>query len=426
MDRFVLNGGPRLKGKVRIDGAKNAALPIMAGALLSDGPNVLQGVPDLADVRFMGEVLGDVGARISRDPQGGLHILVEDEGDSHARYDRVRKMRASVCVLGPLLAKRKRARVSLPGGCQIGPRPIDLHLRGLKALGAEIELDSGDIVATCKRLRGAHIFLGGPFGSTVLGTDNVMMAAALAEGRTVIESAACEPEVEDLAEYLTAMGAHISGAGTPRITIDGVDKLHGAEHKIIPDRVEAGTFMIAAAITGGDVLLEKVSWEHMGATVETLRRIGVSVERELFGCRVTVPGGPDARLTAADIVTAPYPGPATDVQAPFSALLCLAAGQSRVTDTIFPDRFTHVDELNRLGANIRMLDAGRALIEGVDHLSGAPVHAPDLRACAALILAGLAAQGVTRIFDPEHIDRGYDRIEEKLTALGARIRRTET
>ena len=418
MDRFIINGGARLKGKVRVDGAKNAALPIMAACLLSDGPTVLHGVPDLADVRFMGEVLGDVGARVTRDTNGDLHMVVEDEADSHAKYDRVRKMRASVCVLGPLLAKRKRARVSLPGGCQIGPRPIDLHLRGLKALGAEIELDGGDIIATCKKLRGAHIFLGGPFGSTVLGTANVMMAATLAEGRTIIESAACEPEVEDLAEYLNAMGARISGAGAPRITIDGVDKLHGAEHKIIPDRIEAGTFLMAAAITNGELTLQNCRLDHLMAVVDRLQNIGVQIEQT--GEDVVVSSS--RRLEPTDVTTQPFPGFPTDLQAQIMALLCLADGNSVITEKIYPDRFMHVAELMRMGANIRR-EGPTAVVTGVKRLIGAPVMASDLRASAALVLAGLVGRGTTVIQRVYHIDRGYEAIEAKLAAVGADITR---
>ncbi|HOD84543.1 MAG: UDP-N-acetylglucosamine 1-carboxyvinyltransferase [Planctomycetes bacterium ADurb.Bin126] len=418
MDRFVINGGARLKGKIRIDGAKNAALPIMAAALLSDGPNVIHGVPDLADVRFMGEVLGDVGARVTRDPNGDLHLSVDDEADSHAKYDRVRKMRASVCVLGPLLAKRKRARVSLPGGCQIGPRPIDLHLRGLKALGAEIELDGGDIIATCKKLRGAHIFLGGPFGSTVLGTANVMMAATLAEGRTVIESAACEPEVEDLADYLNAMGARISGAGTPRLTIDGVDKLRGAEHHVIPDRIEAGTFLVAAAITNGELTLQNCRLEHLMAVVDRLQNIGVQIDQE--GGDVVVSSS--RRLEPTDVTTQPFPGFPTDLQAQLMTLLCLADGNSVITEKIYPDRFMHVAELMRMGANIRR-EGPTAVVTGVKRLIGAPVMASDLRASAALVLAGLVARGATVIQRVYHIDRGYEAIEAKLASVGADITR---
>ena len=278
MDKLVINGGGRLKGAIRISGAKNAALPIMAASLLSEGANTIRDAPDLADIRSMGELLADLGVSVSRGPEDELRLKVEDEGCCHAQYDRVRKMRASICVLGPLLAKRCNARVSMPGGCAIGSRPVDLHLRGLEALGAEIELDGGDIVARAKKLTGANVFLGGPFGSTVLGTANVMMAATLAKGRTVIESAACEPEVTDLADYLNAMGAQVSGAGTPRVIIEGVEELAGAEHRVIPDRIEAGTFAIAAALTNGDVTFQNVRLDHMMAVADKLRQIGVILE----------------------------------------------------------------------------------------------------------------------------------------------------
>jgi UDP-N-acetylglucosamine 1-carboxyvinyltransferase len=327
-------------------------------------------------------------------------------------------MRASICVLGPLLAKRKKARVSMPGGCSFGLRPVDLHVRGLRALGAKIELDEGYIVASAKHLRGAEIFLGGPFGSTVLGTANVMMAACLAEGRTVIESAACEPEVEDLATYLTAAGAQITGAGTPRIVIDGVEKLTGAEHRVIPDRIEAGTFMMAAAITNGDVKIENVQLRHLLAVVDKLREIGVIVNPIDQGVEVSS----SRHLEPADVTTQPYPGFPTDVQAQLIALLCLSGGNSVITEKIYPERFMHVAELLRMGANIRK-EGPTAIVTGVKHLIGAPVMASDLRASAALVLAGLVAKGETTVKRIYHIDRGYERIENKLNSLGAQIQR---
>jgi len=417
MDKFVINGGCRLKGKVTVSGSKNAALPILAAALLAEGPSVIRNVPDLQDIRAMLDLLIDLGAEVKREGKD-LHINVVDEKKSHAEYDRVRKMRASICVLGPLLAKRKVARVAMPGGCQIGARPVNLHLRGLKAMGAAIELDSGDIIATSKRLHGGEIFLGGPFGSTVLGTDNVMMAASLAEGRTVIESAACEPEVEDLANYLNAMGARISGAGTPRITIDGVDKLCGCEHTVIPDRIEAGTFMVASAITNGEVQIDNVRVDHMLAVVDKLREIGVCVERTNAG--VTVSSA--RRLEPTDVTTQPYPGFPTDLQAQLMSLLCLAEGNSAITEKIFPDRFIHVAELLRMGADIRK-EGPTAIVTGVKKLIGAPVMASDLRASAALVIAGLVARGQTTIQRVYHIDRGYENIEEKLGSIGADITR---
>ena len=423
MSVIEIDGDVPLAGRVTIAGSKNGALPLMAAAILADGPLTLSNVPDVRDVRTLAELLRQLGVRVEVKQPGVYECEVEDETRKEATYDLVSEMRASVCVLGPLVARRGGALVARPGGCSIGPRPIDIHLKGLRALGAGVEEKEGNVIVRPSRLKGCEMDLAGPHGPTVTGTGNVMCAATLAEGRTIIHNAAMEPEIQDLAHLLNDMGARISGMGASTLVIDGVPALHGAEREVIPDRIEAATFMIAAAVTRGDLLLERVTWEHLSATIEALRRIGVTVERELFGCRVKVAGGREGRLVATDVDTAPYPGLATDVQAPFSALLCLAAGQSRVTDTIFPDRFIHVDELNRLGASIRMLDAGRAIIEGVDHLSGAPVKAPDLRACAALILAGLAGRGVTRISNPEHIDRGYDRIEEKLSALGARIRR---
>ena len=419
MDRFIVSGGQRLKGSVHISGAKNAALPIMAAALLADGPSVIHDVPDLADVRHTIDLLEDLGMSVRREG-GSLHLEVVDESVSHAPYERVRKMRASICVLGPLLAKRRTARVAMPGGCAIGARPVNLHLRGMEALGAKLELESGDIVATADRLRGAEVFLGGPFGSTVLGTANVMMAAALAEGTTVIESAACEPEIQDLAAFLNAMGAKITGAGAPRMTIEGVDQLHGAEHTVIPDRIEAGTFMVAAAITNGEVALENCRLDHLMAVVDKLREVGVHIEAA--DDHVVVAS--DRQLKPVDVTTQPYPGFPTDVQAQLMSLLCLADGNSAITEKIFPDRFMHVAELLRMGADIRK-EGPTAIVTGVKRLIGAPVMASDLRASAALVLAGLVADGQTTIQRVYHIDRGYEHIETKLNALGASVRRAK-
>ncbi|MDP6634562.1 MAG: UDP-N-acetylglucosamine 1-carboxyvinyltransferase [Phycisphaerae bacterium] len=418
MDKFVIRGGERLTGSVRISGSKNAALPLLAASLLTDGPSVFTDVPDLADIRFMSLLMADLGAEVTRDEQGRMHVCVTDETRGVAKYEIVRKMRASICVLGPLLAKRKEARVSMPGGCSFGLRPVDLHVRGLRALGAKIELDKGYIVASADQLHGAEIFLGGPFGSTVLGTANVMMAAALAEGRTIIESAACEPEVEDLAKYLNAAGAKITGAGTPRLTIDGVEKLTGTEHRVIPDRIEAGTFMAAAAITNGDVTLENIDLSHMLAVVDKLREIGVIVTPD--GDKVVVSSS--RHLEPADVTTQPYPGFPTDIQAQLIALLCLSDGNSVITEKIYPERFMHVAELLRMGADIRK-EGPTAIVTGVKHLIGAPVMASDLRASAALILAGLVARGETTVKRIYHVDRGYERIEDKLRRLGANIER---
>jgi len=420
MDCFIIEGGAVLRGSIRINGSKNAALPIMAAALLADGPSVISDVPNLQDINSQIELLQLLGASVERLKDNSIRIAVTDESNSHAPYDVVRKMRASICVLGPLLAKRKKARVSMPGGCNIGDRPVDIHLRGLKALGAKIELQGGDIIATADKLYGAEIFLGGNFGSTVLGTANVMCAATLAQGKTVIESAACEPEVADLADYLNAMGAKITGQGTPRITIQGVESLKGAKHKIIPDRIEGGTFMVAAAISHGEVVLENVRLDHLMAAVDKLRAIGVIVEKSNGGATVAQ----TRRLEAATITTQPHPGFPTDLQAQFMALLSVANGNSVVTEKIFPDRFLHVAELARLGARMHR-EGPTVIIEGEQTLIGAPVMASDLRASAALVLAGLAARGTTTVNRVYHIDRGYEKIEQRLNALGANIKRID-
>jgi len=415
---FEIVGGARLKGKVDISGAKNAALPIMAASILVDGESVLHNVPDLADVQLMQTLLARLGVKSERDASGAMHLRVEDEMNAHAEYELVSKMRASVCVMGPLLAKRRRAQVSMPGGCAIGDRPIDLHILGLQTFGAEFELLNGDVLLRAKKLKGGEVFLGGPFGSSVTATANVMMAATLAEGRTVIASAACEPEVVDLANYLTACGARITGQGTPEINVEGVESLHGAEHRIIPDRIEAGTFMMAAAITNGDLELQGARMEHMRALVDRLRRVGVVIERGEKGLAVSS----SRRLEPVVITTQPYPGFPTDLQAQAMALLCLADGNSVITEKIYPDRFLHVGELNRMGAQLRK-EGPTVIIEGVKRLVGAPVMASDLRASAALILAGLVAKGTTHVHRAYHIDRGYEAIEKKLAAVGANIRR---
>ena len=420
MQHFEIVGGNRLKGQVPISGAKNAALPIMAASMLVDGETVLRNVPDLADVRQMQVLLSRLGVKSHRDADGVMHLTVEDEMNAHAEYELVSKMRASVCVMGPLLAKRKRAQVSMPGGCAIGARPIDLHIRGLQALGADFELVNGDVLLRAKKLKGSEVFLGGPFGSSVTATANVMMAASLGQGKTVIESAACEPEVVDLANFLNACGARITGHGTPEVTIEGVASLAGTDHTIIADRIEAGTFMVAAAITNGDLELIGARISHMRAVADQLRRIGVIIERGETGVSVSSA----RRLEPVEITTQPYPGFPTDLQAQVMTVLCLADGNSVMTEKIFPDRFMHVPELNRMGAHLRK-EGPTVIIEGVKRLVGAPVMASDLRASAALILAGLVAKGTTRISRAYHIDRGYERIEEKLAAVGAKIRRVD-
>jgi len=418
MDKLVVEGGYELHGKVRISGSKNAALPILAACIMPEGECRISGVPELSDINFMCEVLGSVGVETERDDDS-ITTRIADESKSVADYKLVRKMRGSVCVLGPLLAKRGRARVSLPGGCNIGQRPIDLHIKGLRALGAKIEIEKGYVVAEAPKLRGRRIFLGGPFGSSVLATANVMMAASLAEGETIIESAACEPEIVDLADFLNRMGARITGHGTPKMVIEGVETLKGAEHRLIPDRIEAGTYMVAAAITRGKVEIENVRLDHMSAVVDTLLEIGVNLTEMGEGrIMVTAP----RKLTATDITTLPYPGVPTDMQAQMMALLALADGISVITEKVFPDRFMHVAELNRLGARIRK-EGPNAIIDGVAAFSAAPVMASDLRASSSLVLAALAASGKSDILRIYHLDRGYERLEEKLAALGAQVSR---
>jgi UDP-N-acetylglucosamine 1-carboxyvinyltransferase len=418
MDMFVIRGGRPLSGRAAVGGAKNAALPIMAAALAADGPTVLHAVPHLVDVATLSDLVHTLGVNCTRRDDRALVLEVVDERPVVAHYDLVRRMRAGICVLGPLLARRRRACVSLPGGCNIGDRPIDLHLKGLRALGAEIRVERGYVLAEADRLIGANIFLGGPFGSTVTGTCNVMVAAALAEGTTTIESAACEPEVIDLGNYLNAMGARIAGLGTPFLRIDGVERLQGVEHTVIPDRIEAATLMIAAAVTRGHVELENVRLDQLTSVVEKLREIGVSISQQGETVHVLT----DGDLQSADLFALPYPGIPTDVQAQLMALLAGASGMSVVTDKVFPDRFMHAAELVRLGAHIRR-EGASAIINGVPRLSGASVMASDLRASAALVLAALAADGESVVRRIYHLDRGYERLELKLNRLGADIRR---
>ncbi len=417
---FEINGGKRLRGTVRISGAKNAALPIMAASILCEGEVILHDVPDVSDVTSLAELLRKLGVSVERRPDNSLRLLVRDEMNCHAEYDIVRKMRASICVLGPLLAKRQRAQVSMPGGCAIGDRPVNLHLQAMRRLGADLELVSGDIVARAKKLHGTEMFLGGPFGSTVLGTANALMAAVLAEGTSVIEMAACEPEVVDLANFLVQCGASITGQGTPRIIVEGVRALKGCEYRIIPDRIEAGTFMVAAAITNGELKLDNCRLDHLMAVVDRLAAIGVNVERESSGVTVSA----SRRLEPVEVTTQPFPGFPTDLQAQLLTLLCLADGNSIVTEKIFPDRFLHVAELSRMGARLHK-EGPTVIVQGVRRLVGAPVMASDLRASAALVLAGLVARGTTRINRIYHISRGYEGLEGKLRAVGAEIERKE-
>lgn len=420
MEMFVIEGGRKLSGKVSVNGAKNAALPIMAASLLSSGPTVLEDVPHLVDVTTLSQLLCSLGMKVDRNDKGSLCLESVDESKFIADYELVRRMRASICVLGPLLARRKKACVSLPGGCNIGDRPVNLHLKGLAALGAEIRIDQGYIIAETEGLVGANIYLGGPFGSTVTGTCNVMSAATLARGTTTIEAAACEPEVIDLGNYLNAMGAKITGLGTPFLRIEGVQSLKGTQYKIIPDRIEAATLMMAAAITGSSVELENVDLSHMTAIVEKLEELGIQITSRNGTVHVSTNGS----LTTADCIALPYPGIPTDVQAQLMALLTRTTGMNIVTDKVFPDRFMHAAELARMGASIRR-EGPNAIIHGQGELNGACVMASDLRASAALVLAGLAARGTTTIRRIYHLDRGYEKLDDKLNSLGACIKRVE-
>ena len=413
-----IEGGVPLEGEVTVSGAKNAALPMMAASLLTSDKTVLTNVPQIMDIDSMTLILSELGMRLIWLDDHTLEIEPEDETRTAAPSDLVREMRASVCVMGPLLAKRKRAQVFMPGGCVIGPRPVDLHQKGLRALGADMGMSHGDICCEAPELQGAEIYLGGLYGSTVLGTANVLCAATLAKGRTVIDNAACEPEIQELCHMLNAMGAKVSGIGGKRLEIEGVEELHGVEHAIIPDRIEAGTYMAAAAITNGDVLIRKCRRDHLGAIIDAFRRMGVSVQPEGNGLRVKG----DGRARATDLTTWPYPGLPTDMQAQVMALLSLAEGTSILTERVYPDRFMHMQELNRMGASIRK-EYATAIIVGVERLSSARVMASDLRGGAALVLAGLSAEGETIVSRGYHIDRGYENIERKLEGLGGRVTR---
>jgi UDP-N-acetylglucosamine 1-carboxyvinyltransferase len=415
MDKLLIHGGSRLAGEVRISGAKNAALPIMCAALLSAAPLRLANVPHLRDVTTLLNLLGGMGIAVSLDEKLGLEL---DAGRLHtplAPYELVKTMRASILVLGPLLARCGEARVSLPGGCAIGQRPVDLHIKGLQAMGADIRVEHGYIIARAKRLKGARIFSD---LVTVTGTENLMMAACLAEGTTVIENAAREPEVVDLANCLKAMGANIEGAGSDTISIEGVSALAGAEHRIMPDRIETGTFLVAAAATGGSVRLRNTSARVLEAVVDKLREAGAKIMAEDDAIALEMEGPP----MSVNLRTAPYPAFPTDMQAQFMALDCIARGTAVLTETIFENRFMHALELQRLGADIE-ISGNTAVVKGVPQLDGATVMATDLRASASLVIAGLVARGETMVERIYHLDRGYECIEEKLSQLGARIKR---
>lgn len=416
MDKLIIRGGKRLKGIVEISGSKNAALPIMAASLLSTGYSNVLNVPGLKDIMTMGRLLANLGAGFHYD-KSKVTISTEKIGIFEAPYDLVRTMRASILALGPLLAKYGRAKVSLPGGCAIGARPINLHLMGLEKMGAEIKLDSGYVVAKAKRLKGAAIYFDMP---TVTGTENLMMAASLAKGSTLIENAAKEPEVIDLANALISMGARIKGAGHSVIEIEGVDELNPMNYTVIPDRIEAGTFMTIAGITCGDVILKGCRLDHLDATIMKLKEAGLDFEHIPDGIRVIG----KSRPKATNIKTMSYPGFPTDMQAQFMALMCISDGTSVIKENIFENRFMHVAEIRRMGADITV-EGGTATVKGVEKLRGAPLMATDLRASASLIVAALAAKGETEVHRIYHLDRGYEKMEEKLAKLGADVRRVK-
>ena len=414
MDRIVITGGAALRGQVRISGAKNAALPILAATILGGGDCALSNLPRVVDVLTMGKLLRMLGVSVSQEGEQTI-VRADSITSTQAPYDLVRTMRASVLVLGPLLARWGEAVVSLPGGCAIGSRPVDLHLTALGKLGAEIEIEHGYIRAKAGRLRGDRVYFDTP---TVTGTENIMMAACLADGTTVIENAAKEPEIGDLAEFLRKRGARITGDGSDMITIEGVAALHGADHEVIPDRIEAGTYLIAGAMTGGDIEVERCRPAHLEALLVKLQESGAEIREGKESIRLRAP----ARLKGINVRTCPHPGFPTDMQAQFVALMAVAEGTSVITETVFESRFMHVEELRRMGADIRV-EGNRAMVTGRDRLAGAPVMASDLRASAGLVLAGLAAEGVTEVSRVYHLDRGYERLEEKLHGVGASIER---
>jgi UDP-N-acetylglucosamine 1-carboxyvinyltransferase len=421
MKGIAIDGGERLVGEVQVSGAKNAALPALAAALLVEGPCTFTNCPRLRDVDTFKALLENLGARLQWQGQGEIEVDTSGISGVIAPYELVKTMRASVLILGPLLARRGEAMVSLPGGCAIGARPVDLHLKGLMQLGAEIELEHGYIKARAKRLTGAEIYLDIP---TVTGTENLMMAAVTAEGTTVIENAACEPEVEELAAILTAMGAEIKGAGTAALTIQGVKRLRPITYAVMPDRIEAATLMVAAGITRGNILIKGCRLEHMEAVVAKLRDVGIEISPVKGGKAGEVRVVGDNRVRSADIKTLPYPGFPTDMQAQFMALMTVANGLSAISENIFENRFMHVSELKRMAADIRV-QGSTAVVTGVPRLSGAPVMATDLRASASLVLAGLAAEGTTVISRAYHLERGYDDLVGKLAALGAFVKEVD-
>jgi len=419
MDKLIIRGGAPLEGQVRVSGAKNAVLPILAGTLLADGPVIVENVPHLNDVTTTMALLGRMGVRLIVDERMNIEVDSTHVQELYAPYDLVKTMRASILVLGPMLARHGRAEVSLPGGCAIGSRPVNLHLQGLRALGAEVWVEDGYIHARAPRLKGTRFVLD---AVTVTGTENLMMAATLAEGTTVLENAAREPEVVDLANFLNQMGAQISGAGTDRIVIDGVRSLSGTRYRVLPDRIETGTFLCAAAMSGGNVRIRDTKPDLLDAVLTKLEEAGAHLNTTDDTIELSMNG---RRARAVHVRTAPFPAFPTDMQAQFSALNAVAEGAGTITETVFENRFMHIQEMQRMGANMRV-EGNTAIIQGVERLTAAPVMATDLRASASLILAGLVAEGETTVDRIYHIDRGYECIEEKLSQLGARIRRVPT
>ena len=418
MEVFRVTGNGPLQGKVTVSGAKNAALPLLAASLLSADPVRLKNVPNLSDIRFMIEIMRHIGAKVTQLESGTWEIHARDL--THvAPYELVRKMRASVCLLGPLVARLRKAEISIPGGCVIGPRPIDLHLKGLSKLNCKVSIDRGYVLVDASKIKGAPIFLGGRSGSTVTGTANIIMASTLSPGQTRIECAACEPEIVDLCQMLIKMGAQIEGIGSPELTVTGVDSLNGCTHSVIADRIEAGTFVVAAAITKGDVTVTGIAPKLLSAFLDKLEEAGLPIELGTDFIRIKPYNG---YLKPVDLITLPHPGFPTDLQAQLCALMTQAEGLSIITERIYPNRFMHVPELQRMGAEIA-IEGPSAIITGASQLSGAPVMASDLRASAALVLAALAATGDTWIQRIYHLDRGYDRFEQKLTTIGGHIKR---
>ena len=417
MDIFRISGGSPLHGKVKVSGSKNSALPLFAASLLTDEETILDNVPDLSDVNFMAEILAELGADVTRMSSNSWSIKPSSIVH-YAPYELVRKMRASICLLGPLVARLKRAEIPMPGGCVIGNRPIDLHVRALEALGAKVELSGGIVKVNGNNISGNSVFIGGRHGSTVTGTANAVMLAVLTPGCTILEGSACEPEITDLCHMLQAMGANIQGIGSHLLKIEGVEKLNGCKHRVIPDRIEAGTYVLAGAITGGELTIEGINAAHMGSFLDLLKTAGLNLDYQNQSIKISN----KINLSPLEVVTLPFPGFPTDLQAQICALACITDGLSVITERVYPSRFMHVPELLRMGAHIS-IEGSSAIIRGAKRLTGAPVMASDLRASAALILAGLAAEGETWVQRIYHLDRGYETFEKKLQNLGAKVER---